>query len=140
MEYKSQPARIPQSAQQVISRFDDLSRLQDLMAQLPQDRLSEIGDISFEPDAIIINTPQLGAITLKVIERSRDTVVMSPASTPVPLRIIIHVAEVTPESCDLQVTVDVDIPPMLRPLIGGKMQQVADQMGQMIANLASAKS
>ena len=41
------------------------------------------------------------------------------------------------ESTELQTSVEVEIPAMLRPFIGPKMQEAADKFGDLMAKLAS---
>lgn len=48
------------------------------------------------------------------------------------------IIEIEPEgdsSSRLQTSIDVEIPMMLRPLVGGKMQEAADKFSEMIAQL-----
>ncbi len=99
---------------------------------------SKLGELRFEPDALVINTPQLGAIKLQVVERSANRVVFEAAASMVPLRTVV---DVVPDKQDaasiLTASFDVDIPVMLRPLIGGKLQEAADKMAEMLGNIVT---
>ena len=48
----------------------------------------------------------------------------------------VNFAEVSPEATDVTTVIDVEIPAMLRPFVGPKLQQAADKFGEMISNLS----
>ena len=104
---------------------------------MPAEVADKVGDVRFEKDALIINTPQLGAITLKVIERTPSRVALGAVGSPVPLTMGVDLTSKSDESTELQTSVEVEIPAMLRPFIGPKMQEAADKFGDLMAKLAS---
>lgn len=80
--------------------------------------------------------PQVGEIRFDVVERQEPSrVVFAAANQPVPLKLALDLAEETPESTRVVSTIDVEIPAMLRPLVGGKMQEAADRFTDLIKQL-----
>ena len=65
-KYTSKKVAIGMEATDVVAKFDDLSRFQPAIDRLPDEVKSKLGELRFEPDALVINTPQLGAIKLQV--------------------------------------------------------------------------
>ncbi|WP_304467838.1 hypothetical protein, partial [uncultured Muribaculum sp.] len=57
-------------------------------------------------------------------------------SAPVPLIMSINLDAKTPESTEIVTAIDVEIPAMLRPMVGPKLQEAADKFGDMVKNLA----
>lgn len=137
-KYSAKKVTVPLSAEAIASKFSDLTSFQGALETLPESVRAKIGNLRFEPDALIIETPQLGPVALKVTERTPSRVALSAVGSPVPL---VMGVDLTPagESTELATAIDVEIPAMLRPLIGSKMQEAADKFGEMMANLASAK-
>ena len=137
-KYTSKKVASGMDATDVVAKFDDLSRFQPAIDRLPDEVKSKLGELRFEPDALVINTPQLGAIKLQVVERSANRVVFEAAASMVPLRTVV---DVVPDKQDatsiLTASFDVDIPVMLRPLIGGKLQEAADKMAEMLGNIVT---
>ncbi len=43
-----------------------------------------------------------------------------------------------PDTTDVTTVIDVEIPAMLRPFVGPKLQQAADKFGEMISNLSNS--
>ncbi len=135
--YKAKPVTVAGSAATIASKFEDLTAFQGALDKLPAEVADKVGDVRFEKDALIINTPQLGAITLKVIERTPSRVALGAVGSPVPLTMGVDLTSKSDESTELQTSVEVEIPAMLRPFIGPKMQEAADKFGDLMAKLAS---
>lgn len=131
--YSSKPAIVPASAETVSDKFADLSKLSTAIEQLPDDQRAKIGDVQFGTDTLTINTPQVGVIKFKVIERTPVRVVFSTIGSPIPLQMTLNISEVEPEKSELITTIDVDIPMMLRPMVSGPMQKAADQFNDLLA-------
>lgn len=105
---------------------------------IPETERAKIGDLRFEKDAIIIKNPAFGEMAFKVVERTPNHVEFK-ADGMIPLSLGVNLTSVDNDTrTDVSSEIDIEIPMMLRPLIGGKMQQVADMFGDLIAKLASA--
>lgn len=135
--YSSKPAVINRPIQEIFDRFSDLSNLQDQLKELPEEQLARIGDVKFDTDSIAINTPQVGEIKFQVIERvAPGKIVFGSPSSPIPLKMTLTLTPVTDDSTEAVTAIDVEIPMMLRPLIGGKMQEAADQFSKLMSQLS----
>lgn len=136
-KYTSTPATIARPQAEVYERLTDMTRLQGALDALPEEARAKVGDVHFDKDSITIITPQVGEIRFGITDRTPvSQIVFGTASSPVPLRLVVDIRE--GDSADTSVVtsvIDVEIPMMLRPLIGGKMQQAADQFGSLISLL-----
>ena len=103
---------------------------------MPAEERQKVGDVKFEQDAIVINTPQVGAITLRAVERTPRKVVMKAENSPVPMSITVDIEPIDAGSCEVAGKMDVEIPAMLRPLVGPALQKAVDQFGNLFASLA----
>lgn len=133
--YSSKTVTVNRPAQFISDKFSDLTQFGSVVGNLPEAERERMGDVVFEKDAIKMNTKQVGAIEFKVVERSTDKIEMKAMGSPVPLSLIIKLSPVDAERTDIATMIEVDIPPMLRPLIGGTMQKAADQFGELMAKL-----
>lgn len=135
--YSSKPAVINRPIQEIFDRFSDLGNLQNQLKELPEEQLARIGDVKFDTDSIAINTPQVGEIKFQVTERvAPGKIVFGSPSSPIPLKMTLTLKPVTDDSTEAVTAIDVEIPMMLRPLIGGKLQEAADQFSKLMSQLS----
>lgn len=136
-QYKGKTVCVDTDAQSVAKKFDDLSTLQQYVDKIPDDYMSKIGDLHFEHDAIIIKNPAIGEMAFRVVERNDRNIVFK-ADGLLPFSMKIELTPVAEGSkTDVTTVLDVEIPAMLRPMVGGKLQQVADMFGDFIGKLVS---
>ena len=139
-KYKGKTARIDISPTEFASKFDDLTVWSNHLDNMPQEVKQQVGDLCFEPDAIVLKNPAVGQMTFKVEERSPDRIAFKgEGMIPIAIEVGIKGAEGDTKT-DVTTVLDVEIPMMLRPLVGGKLQQLADVFGDMIGKLASGQS
>ena len=135
--YKAKPITINKPAADIAARFADLTYLQDSLDSLPAEERAKVGDVRFTADTIVMNTAQVGEIKFEVKERTPERVAFVTAGLPLPMPMTIAV-DMKPESADVTEVVaslDIGIPAVLRPMVGGTMQKAVDQFAALIANL-----
>lgn len=138
--YSSKPALIAMSAEAVYDRISNIESFESRINELPEDVRAKMGDVRFTHDSIIINSAPVGEMTLNVSERvPGKRIAFSVANAPVPLMMAINMEEKDPESTEVVTAIDVDMPAMLRPIVGPKLQQAAEKFGDMIKNIAVLK-
>ena len=89
--------------------------------------------MQFTDDSISINAAPVGQLKFVVKERiAPSKVTLEAAQSPVPLRLVV---ELEPDGDDAAIAtsiIDVEIPVMLRPLVGGKLQEASDKFGELL--------
>lgn len=136
--YTSKPVEIARSADSLFDRISNIGSYQQILESLPEDERSKLGDVKFTDDAIIITAAPVGEMRFDVVERTRpERVVLSAAQSPVPLTMSVDLTPVDEEKTSVAARIDVEIPAMLKPMIGGKMQQAADMFGNLITTFFS---
>lgn len=134
--YSSKPHTASASAGTVYSRINNLGSLQERINALPEDIRSKLGEVTFTDDSIVINAGPVGAITFNVVERIEPTrVALEAQNSPVPLRLSLNLTPKDADHTDIVTTIDIDIPMMLRPIVGPKMQEAADKLGELVGNI-----
>lgn len=135
-KYSSKSVTINRSAEAIAGQFSDFRKLQGALDNLTPEEKAKVGDVSFTEDSIKISTQQVGDIVFKVSKRTPDAICLQAEKSPVPMNLILEMKPVDAESTELTGVIDVDIPVMLRPLVGPTLQKAADQFGSLFARFA----
>lgn len=134
-QYKSTPVTVRRSVAEINDRFADLSSFQSAIDALPAEERAKIGDVRFDKTSIAIKQPQFGEIKFQVKTNNPGCIEMEAVGLPLPLNLIVDLLAVDVDTTQVTSSIDVEIPAMLRPLIGGTMQKAVDQFGSLIAKL-----
>ena len=134
--YTSKPTVVAVPAAELAAKFGDFRALQSKLDEMPAEQRQQIGDVAFTEDSIVITTPQVGAITLRAVERTPEKIVMQAEGSPVPMTISVAITPLADNESEVVGKMEVEIPAMLRPLVGPTLQKVVDQFGGMFASLA----
>lgn len=133
--YTSKPATINLSFDDLTDRLSDFSNLQRKLDELPEEQRASLGDVRFTKDSIEIMTPQVGKISLDATERTPGRLVLKASSSPVPMELSLNYEPAGSEATTASARIDVDLPVMLKALVGPAIQKAVDQMGGMFTSL-----
>lgn len=134
--FTSKPTIIDSPAAVVADKFSDLSAMQGVLDKIPAEERAKIGDITLTPDSIVMKTPQVGDITLKVTERTPERVTLTALGSPVPMNLSVNLKPLGDSQTELTTAMDVEIPAFLKPMVGGTLQKAVDQFGELMKRLA----
>lgn len=134
--FTSKPTIIDSAAAVVADKFSDLSAMQGVLDKIPAEERAKIGDIALTPDSIVMKTPQVGDITLKVTERTPERVTLTALGSPVPMNLSVNLKPLGDSQTELTTAMDVEIPAFLKPMVGGTLQKAVDQFGELMKRLA----
>ncbi len=134
---KSTPVERP--AEEISSKFDDLSSLQGLIDQLPEGERSKLGEVKFDRDSIAIHTTQVGDITFRITDHTPRRVVFQAVGSPVPVELDVDITPTSETASEVKVGFDVQIPAMLRPMVAPHMQKAVDMLGDLIGKVSAAR-
>lgn len=138
--YSSKPVDVAMPASTVYERISDLGTFQERIDRLPEEVKSKIGSVTFTADTIVINAAPMGDMTLRVTERvPARRLALTAENAPVPIVLSVNLSEKSAESTEVITAIDVEMPAMLRPMVGPKLQEAAEKFGDMIKNLAFVK-
>lgn len=136
--YKSPETVVNASRQTVYDRLSNLENLKNFIDNVPADRIPDdkramLEQITVTPTSISIPGGPVGSITL---EQTRcvapELVELTGVGTPVPLHLSLHLAEDGADRCKAQVVLDIEIPAMLKPMVGGTLQKMVDQFSTLL--------
>ncbi len=135
-KYSSQPVSINGSQADVYNKISNLGAYQELLDQMPDDLRQKAGDVRFTDEAIIINANPVGEIRLEIIDRHEpDLIKLKASNAPVPMFLSLELDKETDSTTKLVSVIEVDVPAILKPMIGPKMQEAANQMATLVGRL-----
>lgn len=135
-KYSGRTVSVARSAQEIADKFADLSQFSAMLDRMPEEERAKIGDVTFDTDSVAINTKQIGTVRFQVVERTPQAVRLSAVGSPVPLTMSIDLDATSPNTTDVTTNIDIDIPVMLRPMVGPHLQKAVDQFSDLVAKLA----
>lgn len=136
-KYTGKPHRVGLPANEIFNRLSNLAELKTRMDSLPDDLKAKMGTVNFpDEDTMAFTAPGVGEMKFRIVERNSPSQVRFLADTGVvPINVTVNLTEAGPDATDISASIEAEIPAMLRPLIGGKMQEAADKFGEMFGQL-----
>ncbi len=137
MTYKGKPYTVELPRADVYARLSDLSRMSSRMDEIPDELRQRMGTVNFpDADTFAFTAPGVGEMKFRIVERTPDSRVKFLADTGLmPINVVIDLTDEGAGRTSVSASIEADIPLMLRPLVGGKLQQAADQFGEMFGKL-----
>lgn len=139
--YKSTGRLISSSAESVYSKLSNLEGLKDILSKIPEsavpaDKRELLEGVKVTSDSISFLAGPVGEITMQVTERIEPSLIrLQGVGTPVPLTMSLELAAIGEASCEASVAIDIAIPKMMAPMIGGTIQKMADQFADVLQRL-----
>lgn len=136
-KYSGKPFRVGMPKEQLFERVSNLSELQNHMGSLPEEVKAKMGTVNFpDADTLAFTAPGVGEMKFRIVERTAPSRIKFLADTGmVPVNVFIDFESADADSTNVVATIDAEIPMMLRPLVGPKLQEAADKFGEMFGQL-----
>ena len=150
-KYESSVKQVNAPVERVYAMLSDLERLRPIleMAQnneMLKDKLREAGqdpaqleklkDVTLTSDRISFPAPMVGEVALAIIEREQDRCIKFQAEkSPIEANLWIQVLPVTNMTSKLRVTLKADLNPMIKMMVGSKLEKGIDQFADMLCML-----
>ncbi|SEA86442.1 Polyketide cyclase / dehydrase and lipid transport [Prevotella sp. tc2-28] len=131
-KFESSVKQIPYPVEDVYRNISDLNNLERVRDRIPEDKLKSF---SFDKDSVSVNVAPVGDLKLRIIEREEGKCVkFEGVQTPLPFNLWIQVLPVTATESKMKITVQADIPFMLKGMVAGPLQdgveKIADALSQ----------
>lgn len=139
--YRSDATRIPHNIETIYSKLSNPSVFQEQIDahrdRLPEEVQANLGNVQFGPDSISIESP-MGPMKLALDPEQCQMpgrIVFAAAQAPVQFNMIIELTPVSETETDSVAALQLDLPLMLRGLVGKQLAAGAQKLGQMLAML-----
>ena len=131
-KFESSIKQIPYPVEDVYRNISDLSNLERVRDRIPEDKVQ---DFAFDSDSVSVSVAPVGQLKMRICEREENKCVKFEAvQSPLPFHVWVQVLPVTAETSKMKVTVQADIPFMLKGMVSGPLQdgveKIADALSQ----------
>lgn len=139
--FKSHIQQIQASAEAVFDKLSNLENLKTLLENVPEsaipaDQKEMFDAVRVTEDSISFPAGPVGELTLRLARKERPVLIsLEGIGAPVALAMNLEIGIVSPDVSEAVVAIDIAIPAMLKPMIGGTIQKMADQFAEMLGRL-----
>lgn len=136
--FKSDKSIVNAPAETVYDKLSNLENLKQLLEKIPADKVPADKREMFEnlqitEDTIDIPGGPTGAIRLRVADRLAPSLIrLAGEGTPIPLSMQLEIEPKGADQSEVQVSLSMEIPAMLKPMISGPVKKIVEQFAQMI--------
>lgn len=137
--YKSDSIIIDYNIDVIYSKLSDprifKEHLDKNIDRLPDEAREHLEKVKFEDDGISVESP-MGMLKLSVCDSVAPTMVKYTAqSSPVPFGLTINLSPIDEHHTQSITELNIELPMMLRAMVGSKLSDGAKKLGEMIAKL-----
>lgn len=137
--YKSDKVVIDHNIELIYNKLSNPSMFKEQMEKnmdrVPDEAREHLNKVKFEEDGISIESP-MGEVKLSVSESIAPNLVKYVAeSSPVPFGLTVNLEAIDEEHTNAVAEINIELPMMLRAMVGGKLSEGAQKMGEVIAKL-----
>ena len=125
-KFESSVKQIPYPVEDVYRNISDLNNLERVRDRIPEDKLNSF---SFDSDSVSVNVAPVGDLKLRIIEREENKCIkFETVQSPLPFNLWIQVLPVSATESKMKVTVQADIPFMLKGMVAGPLQDGVEKI------------
>ena len=136
-KFESSVKQIAYPVADVYRNISDLSNLERVRDRVPEDKLNSF---AFDRDTVSLNVDPVGDIKLRIIEREEGKCVkFQTEQSPMPFNLWIQVLPVTETTSKMRVTVQADIPFMLKGMVSGPLQDGVEKIADALSQIPYGK-
>ena len=132
-KFESSVKQIPYPVEDVYRNISDLNNLERVRDRIPEDKLNSF---SFDSDSVSVNVAPVGDLKLRIIEREENKCIkFETVQSPLPFNLWIQVLPVTVTESKMKVTVQADIPFMLKGMVAGPLQDGVEKIADALSKI-----
>ena len=122
-KFESSVKQIPYPVEDVYRNISDLNNLERVRDRIPEDKLS-------------VNVAPVGDLKLRIIEREENKCIkFETVQSPLPFNLWIQVLPVSATESKMKVTVQADIPFMLKGMVAGPLQDGVEKIADALSKI-----
>ena len=105
-----------------------------LRAEGREDAMDSLANVELTNDSIALPVPMFGTISMRIINREENKCVkFETEQSPVKANMWIQVLPVTDTTSKMRLSIDADIPFMLKAMVGSKLKDGVEKLADMLA-------
>ena len=136
--YSSPSVTLPASADKVYEKLSNIENLKELLNRVPADKIPEdkrqmYDNLKITSDSIEIPGGPMGNLIFRVTEKVAPSLIrLTGEGMPIAMAIEMHISPISDTSSSAKIDFNLDIPALLKPMIGGQIQKMANQFGEVL--------
>ena len=150
-KYESKIKQINAPVERVYTTLSNLENLRPLLDNIQNNeavkekireagqdpaQLERLKDVTLTEDRIAFPAPMVGEVALAVVEREENKCIkFQTEQSPVEANLWIQVLPVTDTPSKMRLTIKADLNPMMKMMIGSKIENGLDQFAEMLARI-----
>ena len=132
-KFESSVKQIPYPVEDVYRNISDLNNLERVRDRIPEDKLNSF---SFDSDSVSVNVAPVGDLKLRITEREENKCIkFETVQSPLPFNLWIQVLPVSATESKMKVTVQADIPFMLKGMVAGPLQDGVEKIADALSKI-----
>ena len=132
-KFESSVKQIPYPVEDVYRNISDLNNLERVRDRIPEDKLNSF---FFDSDSVSVNVAPVGDLKLRIIEREENKCIkFETVQSPLPFNLWIQVLPVSATESKMKVTVQADIPFMLKGMVAGPLQDGVEKIADALSKI-----
>ena len=132
-KFESSVKQIPYPVEDVYRNISDLNNLERVRDRIPEDKLNSF---SFDSDSVSVNVAPVGDLKLRITEREENKCIkFETVQSPLPFNLWIQVLPVSATESKMKVTVQTDIPFMLKGMVAGPLQDGVEKIADALSKI-----
>jgi carbon monoxide dehydrogenase subunit G len=133
-QYESNVKNIPYPQERVYARLEDLNNLESLKGKLPEDKVK---DLTYSRDEATVNVPQIGNLTIRIIEREAPKCIkLEAVGSPIPINMWIQIIPDGENASKMRVVAKAEINFMLRSMIEKPLKEGLEKIAEGLSLIA----
>ena len=132
-KFESSVKQVPYSQQAVYNNISDLRNLEKVRDRVPEDKIQ---GFSFDQDTVTMNVAPVGEIKFRICDREEPKCIkFETVQSPLPFNLWIQVLPVSATESKMKVTVQADIPFMLKGMVAGPLQDGVEKIADALSKI-----
>ena len=133
-QYESNVKNIPYPQERVYARLEDLNNLESLKGKLPEDKVK---DLTYNRDEATVNVPQIGNLTIRIIEREAPKCIkLEAVGSPIPINMWIQIIPDGEAASKMRVVIKAEVNFMLRAMIDKPLKDGVEKVAEALSLIA----
>jgi hypothetical protein len=131
-KFESEIKTICRDSATIFNKLADLSNLEQIKDQIPQDKLK---DVEFDSDSLRFSVDPVGKIGLRIIEREpHKTIKFKSEKAPIDFFVWIQLKEVTENDTKLKITLQAELNIFIKGMVSKPLQEAVNKLADMISS------
>lgn len=132
-KFESSVKQVPYSQETVYRNISDLTNLERIRDRIPADKVQ---DLTFSRDSMAVSAPMVGQIAVNIVDREEPKCVkFGSTQSPMPFNVWVQVLPVDDQTSKMKVTIDADIPFMLKGMVSGPLQEGVEKIAEALSQI-----